>query len=974
MRNVTSAFKQMLYNNQRKYNVTLDITLSDGTEFIVTNENIMDGGIEIEDAVGDDGSFSVLGSTIINGCNVTLYNNTENYSDYVFINAKVIVKINLVGADSSDEIQFGEFTVDEPTYGESTVTLNLLDNMCQFDRPYEDRSRNIYTSTTTLRDIVYDACSKCGVLYDSSMSSFPNYNFIVPEAPKDDCTYREVIGWCATLAGCYATMTSEGKLKFDWFNIDAFTNDTGTDGGVFDSASPYATGDNVNGGTFNPWNDPSNVDGGEFTTRRNIQYITNLSTQNIGVDDVVITGIRVTYDVESDGSNTTETQLRGTDDYVIDIKENPFITADNYVTVLDYLEPILIGLQFRPFNITQPNDPTIEAGDVAYLYDSKGNQYRTLITRVTFNPTALQTVVCGAESPEKNSSTRLSTVTKAIVKSQRQLNEEKSIREQLEEDFQQAIANGKGLHFTRVTSGTSEIIYGHDKPNLAESTVVLKISTGGIGMTGNYTGDDSTTSWYGAEFNGTWLANIISTMNLFFDYAHGGTLRLGGNNNIDGKIEIYDSTGNTRIGLWDSSGFSAIGNFLLSNENTHTTIGYALYPTTETGTQYSSGDGAVTLNWVNTVLGLILRRGSETATTREFAFLPTEATTGELTTVMYTTGSYIEMLPIFGTTKGATTTGVVSSLRFMKEGISYNYHRYSSQYDNSTISSYYSNVLKKPAFHLSTGTIRAYTDGLKKAFVEIRAATTRIELQSNSGAATININTSVTEVIGPNGSIRIGKLSSSIPNGIDIQAAGPRIMVSPTLFDVVGGTGSNYSFNCSVSEGSISLGRAYSVSDVGRNYAGFELRPGGTSSSPVACFLYGYGNTLYLNRSQIATASSSSRRYKHDIEDLHNKELDPHNLLKLRVVQFVYNEGHQLQYEDMEDKILPGFIAEEVETVYPSAIIHNKDGEVESWDERRIIPGMLALIQEQQKKLDEQEERIAKLEELVAKLVATHNN
>ena len=968
MRNVSSAFRQMLYNNKRKYNITLDITLSDGTELTVTNDNIMDGGIEIDDAVGDDGNFSALGSTIINGCNVTLYNNTEIYSDYVFINAKVIVKINLVGADPSDEIQFGVFTVDDPSYGESTVTLTLLDNMCQFDRPYTAQSRNIYTASTTLRDIVYDACSKCGVLYDSSMTNFPNHTFIVPDAPKDDCTYREVIGWCATIAGCFATMTSEGKLKFSWFNVSAFNNDTGTDGGVFDSATPYyETGDTVNGGSFNPWNDPSSIDGGVFTTARNMHYITNLSTQNIAVDDVVITGIRVSYDVETDGSNTTATELRGTDDYVIDIKGNDFITADNYTSVLDFLEPILIGLRFRPFNITQPNDPTIEAGDIAYLYDSKGIQYKTLITRTTFNPTALQTVICGAESPEKNSSTRLSTVTKAIVKSQRQLNEEKTIREQLEEDFQQAIANGKGLYFTRVASGTSEIIYGHDKPLLANSKVVLKLSTGGIGMTGDYTGNDSTTSWYGATFDGTWLANIISTMNLFFDYAHGGTLKLGGNNNINGKIEIYDAS-NNRIGIWDNSGLDVDGSFTLSNGNTYTTIGYALYPTTETGTQYSSGDGEVTLNWVNTALGLILRRGSETATTREFAFLPVEATTGELTTVMYTTGSYIEMLPIFGTTKGDTTTGVVSSLRFMKEGISYNYHRYSSQYDNSTISSYYSNVLKKPAFHLSTGVIRFYTDGLKKAFIEIRAATTRIELQSNSGLAKVRINTSVTEVIGPNGSIRIGNLSSSIPNGIDIQAAGPRIMVSPTLFDVVGGTGSNYSFNCSVSEGSISLGRAYSVSDVGKNYAGFELRPGGTSSSPQACFLYGYGNNLYLNRSQIATASSSSRRYKHDIEDLHNEELDPHNLLKLRVVQFVYNEGHQLQYEDMENAVLPGFIAEEVETVYPSAIIHNKDGEVESWDERRIIPGMLALIQEQQNRIADLESRLEKLEHVIIDL------
>ena len=49
------------------------------------------------------------------------------------------------------------------------------------------------------------------------------------------------------------------------------------------------------------------------------------------------------------------------------------------------------------------------------------------------------------------------------------------------------------------------------------------------------------------------------------------------------------------------------------------------------------------------------------------------------------------------------------------------------------------------------------------------------------------------------------------------------------------------------------------------------------------------------------------------------------------------------------------FIAEDVAEVFPSAVIHDKNGEIESWDERRIIPGMLMLIQEQ-------EERLKKLE------------
>ena len=111
----------------------------------------------------------------------------------------------------------------------------------------------------------------------------------------------------------------------------------------------------------------------------------------------------------------------------------------------------------------------------------------------------------------------------------------------------------------------------------------------------------------------------------------------------------------------------------------------------------------------------------------------------------------------------------------------------------------------------------------------------------------------------------------------------------------------------------------------------------------------------------IAYASSSSERYKHDINRSLTGDRDPRNLLNLPVAEFVFNDDHPTQYADMKERVTPGIIAEDVEEIYPSAVIHNEDGGVESWDERRIIPGMLALIQEQ-------EGRIKKLEAALEKL------
>lgn len=117
---------------------------------------------------------------------------------------------------------------------------------------------------------------------------------------------------------------------------------------------------------------------------------------------------------------------------------------------------------------------------------------------------------------------------------------------------------------------------------------------------------------------------------------------------------------------------------------------------------------------------------------------------------------------------------------------------------------------------------------------------------------------------------------------------------------------------------------------------------------------------LKVNGRNVAFGSSSSERYKHGVAPL-DDERDPHRLLDLEPKQYIYNEGHPLQYKDMEGQTLPGFIAEDVERVYPSAVIRDADGNVESWDERRLIPGMLALIQEQQKRIEKLEEMIGRM-------------
>lgn len=579
MLNISSAFKRKLYNDEREFINRLDITLDNGRNLIVTNEHIMgSGGLEIEDAVSDDDNFSALGATIINAAEVVLYNNDEIYSDYDFKNAEVVIYtalnvdtvVNEQEVTIPEEIKKGTFRVDEAVFDHATIRLSLLDHMEQFDRSY---SESILPYPASLSSIVSDLCTICGVTLANSSQRFPHYQYEVEERPIDEhLTCREVLGYVATIAGCFARFNVDGELELKWFDTNTLYNvDDDLDGGTLE---PWTEGNITNGGTMNPWTSGTTKSGGLFTDNRLPHYITSLWSQDISVDDVVITGVVVTIEVDNDDeeestsststsqyliaeTENTKTYRIGTAGYVIEIENNPFFTESNVDEILTWLGTLLIGLVFRKCNVTHQSDPSIEAGDIGYVWDSKGVEHPILITRVTFSPNSPQTIVCGASTPSRNSADRYVAQTKSYDDLRKKLKERiKDSYAKAMRELERAVANANGMYYTEVTKSGAVIRYLHDKPDLDESQAVIEFSSVGVTVTPDYQKSPSP-DWYGLTVDGTLLASVINTIGLFFDYAHGGTLKLGGNANINGKLEIYDSTGRNLIGEWSKDGLFA---------------------------------------------------------------------------------------------------------------------------------------------------------------------------------------------------------------------------------------------------------------------------------------------------------------------------------------------------------------------------------------------------------------------------------
>lgn len=489
MINVSSAFKEALANDKRDYVESAVITLQNGTVLTLDNSDFWSGSFKIEDAVSPSAdSFSALGSAIVNAATLTINNIYDEYSDYDFTNARVIMSVGLTltssGTTWTEMLTKGTYTVEEATYNGALIELSMLDNMAKFDRPYSE-STLIYPATCDT--IIRNACTVCGVSLATSSMEFPYKSTVIDARPDDEAiTFREVIAYVSAICGCFARCSASGELELKWFDQSSLESAIGND-----SADIYR--------------------------------ISALYDSKIGVDDIVITGVRVEYQYDNEGEEETRYVLDGNEGYVIGISGNPFITYLNSNTIATRLGLQLIGLRFRKVNVSHSSDPSLEAGDVAMVIDQKGNSYPILITQTNFTVGNPQTTVCGAEAPARKSASRYSTQTKAYVEMRNQLYRQKTTFELALANLSDRIENAQGLFETQVPQGGGSVItYMHDKPELSESDIQIMISNVGVTVTAN--GTDPEPTWYGLTVNGELIASILNVIGINASWINTGQL------------------------------------------------------------------------------------------------------------------------------------------------------------------------------------------------------------------------------------------------------------------------------------------------------------------------------------------------------------------------------------------------------------------------------------------------------------------
>lgn len=511
MRDISDRFKNEQNNDNRNYLKYADITLTDGTVINLTNADFWSNGMKFEDSVSDDNTFNI-GSANINTLNLSINNFDGKYTDYDFTDATVIcyVGIELEPEDTSalldttgdkildttgneiivhknaliEKIRICTMTVVDTPYQNTTIIeLECEDNMRKFDRDYS-ASKLKYPATR--KQIIQDACKVCGVTLDTL--NFYQDSYQIPARPDDEAlTFRQVIAWVCQIGCQYARCDKYGRLIIKWYDTEI------TD-------ANRATIKSTNGFTPN-------------------------------LDDVVITGVQVTEYLESTSTDEeASSYLYGEEGYVLKISGNKLIPQGTGEVVANIIGEKCVGMSFRPFETECLTDIVLEAGDAVLITDRKGNKYKSYLTNVVLQPGSFEQISCNAESAARNSSKTYSLVTQAAVDARKSVWRERTTREQALQEFKDRLDNSTGVYTTVQTQQDgSQIFYLHDKPTLAESKAVWKMTAEAWGVS-----TDGGQTWNGGmTVDGDTIVRILNAVGVNADWINAGAITV---TDTDGSI------------------------------------------------------------------------------------------------------------------------------------------------------------------------------------------------------------------------------------------------------------------------------------------------------------------------------------------------------------------------------------------------------------------------------------------------------
>lgn len=475
MINVSNEFKTLMSERQ-DFKEYAEVTLANGTVLELTEDDFTTTNNSLVDSAG--ANSIPLGVALSRNVQLEIMNDDDHLSDYDFFGAKIRLYLTFELSSTIEKIEYGTFTVTQPeTYG-SVVTIVGYDDMYKADKTYS----TTLTFPATAKSVLIDSCDTCGILIGDS--NFLHNDFQIPTMPSSEYTHRQIIGFIAMIACGNARIDRTGHLQIMTYDF------------------------NYNSG--------------------NVHTLTDYNTLTNDTNDVQVTGVQMTRTVkktvtDEEGNeneeDVEETVKVGADSYILSL-ENPLVKGHEE-TLVSWVYDKFKTVTFRGFTMDYISYPIAEFMDKIKVTDWKGKSFYSVLTDVNFVFFGYTTLQNSAESPMRNQSNYTSSEQKALIQGKELVEREKTNREIAVKKLNDTLKNSSGMYSTAEKQPDgSTIYYLHDKPTIAESQNVIKLTAEAIG----FSTDGGKNYPYGFTITGEMITRLLYAEGINADYINTGAL------------------------------------------------------------------------------------------------------------------------------------------------------------------------------------------------------------------------------------------------------------------------------------------------------------------------------------------------------------------------------------------------------------------------------------------------------------------
>lgn len=292
----SAAFKRELSNDNRKYQILINMTLADNTTLTITNKDIASGSFKIEDSTSAANQFTV-GAVVTGKCSFTLMNSGKytdtftgdgttkaftlsysgskvlgvvvdgEYSDIGYSQVRNTIVFDTAPVSGADirvtyfyEDAFSDYDFDYATFTAQigllleetgTVEYLMLGRFTVCEPTYMDSTVNL---------VCYDNAYKLGVMFNDASITYPATlnrvlqvvqtqsgvsvvsspdlpllnTYQVLASPSQDMTCADVVACIAQINGRFAKVNALGNLFFGWYDLSGAESIINSyDGGTF---------------------------------------------------------------------------------------------------------------------------------------------------------------------------------------------------------------------------------------------------------------------------------------------------------------------------------------------------------------------------------------------------------------------------------------------------------------------------------------------------------------------------------------------------------------------------------------------------------------------------------------------------------------------------------------------------------------------------------------------------------------------